>query len=95
MRIYYISSYGYQALGRFLRRAFSILVGIGIFFFVATFVYSVIISIMTSNFFKIIIMVLTLIGLITTIVFVYRGARAAINWVVDKFQNIKYSFGRR
>ena len=95
MRIYYVSSYGYQALGRFLRRAFSILVVLGIFIFVATFVYRVIISIMTSNFFEIIIMVLTLIGLITTIVFVYRGARAAIKWVVDKFQNIKYSFGRR
>jgi hypothetical protein len=41
------------------------------------------------------VLVFSIIGFITTIVLLYYGIRVAIEWVVDKFYDIKYALSRR
>lgn len=41
------------------------------------------------------VLVFSIIGFITTIVLLYYGIRAAIEWVVDKFYDIKYALRRK
>lgn len=41
------------------------------------------------------VLVFSIIGFITTAVLIYFGVRAAFEWVVDKFHNIKYALSRR
>ena len=40
------------------------------------------------------VLVLSIIGFITTAVIIYFAVRAAIEWVVDKYHDIKYLLGR-
>lgn len=41
------------------------------------------------------VLVFSIIGFITTAVLIYFGVRAAFEWVVDKFHDIKYALSRR
>lgn len=41
------------------------------------------------------VLVFSIIGFITTAVLIYYGVKAAIEWVVDKFYDIKYALSRR